>query len=195
MGWGLSLHMQLNTKKFSRLRRDQAIATRSPSTSHLTTFGKSNRLATLTQTSSLRSHHTTTPPRYARAYQLATLAHCTHHERIGVDRHTRRLCLSARKLASVGTHSSCTCRPNPYFPNTYPTFLVRSTLTSFGAHQFRHALTTFALTAHTQPGVCPVSPSGGIYITVFVRCHSFMRWLVWFFVWVGWVVLCEQPDA
>jgi len=149
---------------------------------------RANRLATLTQTSSLRSHQTTTPPRYARAYQLATLAQCTHHDCIGVDRHTRKRC-------ECGWHSRCTCRPHPYFPNTYPTFLVRSTLTSFGAHQFRIALALLALTARTQPEVCPVSPSGGIYITVFVRCHSFMCWLVWFFVWVGWVVLCEQPDA
>ena len=174
-------------KKFSRLRRIRS-SLRSISTSHLTTFGKSK--GSLRSPKRARYAHTTKPHHlaHARAYQLATLAHCTHHDCIGVDHHTRRLC-------ECGWHSSCTCRPHPHLPNTYPTFLLCSNLTSFGAHQFRIALPTFALTAHTQPGVCPTSPSGGIYITVFVRCHSFMHRLVWFFVWVGWVVLCEQPDA
>ncbi len=57
---------------------------------------RANRLATLTQV----EFATLTPPNHTTSLRsgitLATLAHCTHHERIGVDRHTRRLCLSAR---------------------------------------------------------------------------------------------------
>lgn len=186
MGWGLSLHMQLNTKKFSRLRRDQAIATRSPSTSHLTTFGKSNRLATLTQTSSLRSHHTTTPPRYARAYQLATLAHCTHHERIGVDRHTRRLCLSARN-ARLCWHTLKLHMPTqpllskhiPHISGALDPHFVRRTPVPSRTHYVR------AHGPYTTGGL-PCVPLGG-YIHYCVCTVSLFYALVGLVFCVGWL--------
>ena len=89
------MHIQLSTKKFFAPSARTIIATLDLNLSpHYVRQEQPARYAR--QTSSLRSHHTTTPPRSRSGITLATLAHCTHHGRIGVDRHTRRLCLSAR---------------------------------------------------------------------------------------------------
>jgi len=213
MRWGLSLHMQ----QYNQKNRAPRFARRIRPVRYAHGLDLSPRYARQEQTgslrspkwSSLRSHHQTTPPRsvplrephsgipaHSVPLRCTSLApHCTQPPYRRRPSHTQTLQVGSQASPLLASCQAAHADPHPYLPNTHPIFLVRSTLTSFGAHQFRIALTTFALTAQTQPGVCLSTPSGGIYISLFVRCHSFMCWLVWCFVWVGWVVLCEQPDA
>lgn len=194
MGWGLSLHMQLNPKKFFAPSARTIIATLDLDLSpHYVRQEQPARYAHPTAFATL------TPPNHTTSLTLGhTLATLATLQQPGYRRrpsHTQTFHVGSQASPPLDSCQAAHAHPRSYLPNTHPTFLVRSTLTPFGAHQFRHALTTFALTAQTQPGVCLTTPSGGIYISLFVWCHSFMLWLVWFFVWVGWVFLCEQPDA
>ena len=154
------MHMQLTTKKiFAPSAR--------PGDRYALTFNLSphyvrqeNRLATLTQTRSLRSHQTTTPPRSRSGITLATLAHCTKPPYRPRPSHTQALQVGSQCSPLLAGCQAAHADPHPTFQTHTPHFCcARPSLRS--AHT---SSVTHSLRSHSRPinnrGSAQVPPRG-----------------------------------
>ena len=180
------MHMQLNPKKFFAPSARTIIATLR--SRPLTSLRSARATGSLRSPKRVRYAHTTQPHHlaHARAYQLATLAHCTHHDHIGVDRPTRRLCLSARNARlcwlvvklHMPTHTLLS-KHIPHISGALDPHFVRRTPVPYRTRPAR------AHGSNTTGGL-PCVPLGG-YIHYCVCTVSLFYVLVGLVFCVGWL--------
>ena len=185
MGWGLSLHMQLNPKKFFAPSARTIIA--SLRSRPLTSLRSARAPGSLRSPKRVRYAHTTKPHHLAnaRAYHSLRSQQCNSQD-IGVDRHTRKLCMSARKprlrTHVVKLHMPTTpllSKHTPHISGALDPHSVRRTPVPYRTHYVR---------AHgpNTTGGLPRVPLGG-YIHYLVCMVSLFYALVGLVFCVGWL--------
>ena len=194
------MHIQLKPKKIFRAFGAHDHRYAQISTSHLTTFGKSNRLATLTQKSSLRSHHQTTPPRYARAYQLTRCLYAAPHSPHIAHRSPYRRKPSHTQTLHVGSQASPLLDSNqaahadhiPPFQTHTPYFwCARPSLRSAHTSSVSHSLRSRSRHKHNRGSA--LSPPRGVYTLVVFHGVTLFAFEVDLWCWMlcaGGVLVC-----